>query len=66
MKKDDDEKPIKTQSNVTFIEIDKPDTIYDSYTFKHKEALVDKLIYLGFVVLESSKLLRYETFFDKL
>ena len=33
----------------------------DSYTFKQKEVPTDKLNYLGFVVLELSNLLMYET-----
>ena len=38
----------------------------DSYTFKQNEVLMDKPIYLGFSVLELSKLLMYETYYDKL
>ena len=38
----------------------------DSYTFKQNEVLIDKPIYLGFSVLELSKLLMYETYYDKL
>ena len=37
---------------------------YDSYTFKQNEILMDKLIYLGFSVLELSKLHMYETYYD--
>ena len=36
----------------------------DSYTFKQNEVLMDKPIYLGFSVLELSKLLMYETYYD--
>ena len=39
---------------------------YDSYTFKQNEVLTGKPIYLRFAVLELSKLLRYETYYDKL
>ena len=39
---------------------------YDSYAFKPKEVFTEKPIYLGFSVLELSKLLMYETYFDKL
>ena len=35
-------------------------------TFKQNEVLMDKPIYLGFTALELSKLLMYETFYDKL
>ena len=38
----------------------------DSYTFKQNEVLMDKPIYLGFSVLELSKLLMYETYYDNL
>ena len=39
---------------------------YDSYPFKQNEILMDKPIYLGFAVLELSKLHMYETYYDKL
>ena len=35
-------------------------------TFKQNEVLMDKPIYLGFSVLELSKLHLYETYYDKL
>ena len=38
----------------------------DSYTFKQNEVLMDKPIYLGFVILELSKLLKRETYYDRL
>ena len=38
----------------------------DIYTFKTNEVLMDKPIYFGFSVLELSKLLMYETYYDKL
>ena len=37
-----------------------------SYTIKQKEVLMDMPIYLGFAVLELSKLHMYETYYDKL
>ena len=37
---------------------------YDSYTFKQNEVVMDKPIYLGFTVLELSKLHMYETYYD--
>ena len=37
---------------------------YDSYTFKQNEILMDKPIYLGFAVLELSKLHMYSTYYD--
>ena len=39
---------------------------YDSYTFKPNEVLMEKAIYLGFAVLELSKLRMYESLSDKL
>ena len=51
---------------MTFIAIHKTYEIYDSYTFKQNEVLMDKHIYLSLSVLELSKLLMYETYYDKL
>ena len=63
IKKDDIEKYIKQQSKITFNGIHKSYENYDSHTFKQKEVLMDKPIYLGFAVLELSKLHMYETYF---
>ena len=41
-------------------------TNYDSYTSKQNEVVTDKPIYLGFALLELSKILMYETYYDKL
>ena len=60
IKKDDTNKTIKQQSNLTFNGIHKSYENYDSYTFKQNEVLMDKPIYLGFSILELSKLLMYE------
>ena len=38
----------------------------DSYAHKQNEVLMDKPIYLGFTVLELSKLQMYETYYDTL
>ena len=38
----------------------------DSFSFKQNEAKMDAPIYLGYAVLEISKLLMYETYCDKL
>ena len=51
---------------ITFNGIHKSYTNYDSYTFKQNEILIDKPIYLGFAVLELSKLHMYSTYYDKL
>ena len=66
IKKDDYRKIIKHQSKLTFNGIHKSYENCDSYTFKQNEVLMDKPIYLGFTVLQSSKLLMYETYYDKL
>ena len=66
VKKDDYREIIKQQSKLTFNEIHKSYENCDSYTFKQNEVLMDKPIYLGFSVLELSKLLMYETYYDKL
>ena len=66
IKKDDYRKIIKQQSKLTFNGIHKSYDNCDSYTFKQNEVLMDKAIYLGFSVLELSKLLMYETYYDKL
>ena len=63
-RKDEHEKIVKQQSKLTFNGIHKSYTNYDSYTFKHKELLLNKPIYLGFAVLELSKLHMYNTYYD--
>ena len=65
-KKDDFEKIIKQQSKITFSGILKSSENCDSYVFTQNEVLMDKPIYLGFAVLELSKLLIYEAYYDKL
>ena len=66
IKKDDYRDIIRQQSKLTFNGIHKSYENCDSYTFKRNEVLMDKPIYLGFTVLELSKLLMYETYYDKL
>ena len=56
---------MKWLSKLTFDEIHKCYETYDSFTFKQNEVLVDKPKYLGFSVKEMSKLLMYETYYDK-
>ena len=63
-KKDDYREIIKQQSKLSFNGIHKSYENYDSYTFKQIEVLMDKPIYLGFSVLELSKLHMYETYYD--
>ena len=66
VKKDDYREIIKRQSMLTFNGIHKSYENCYSYTFKQIEVLMDKPIYLGFTVLELSKLLMCETYYDKL
>ena len=66
IKKDNYRKIIEYQSKLTFSGIHKSYENCDSYTIKQNEVLMDKPIYLGFTVLELSKLLMYETYYDKL
>ena len=66
VKKDDHREIIKQQSKLTFNGIHKSYDKCDSYTFIQNEVLMDKPIYLGFTVLELSKLLMYVTYYDKL
>ena len=66
VKKDDYKEIVKQQSKLTFNGIHKSYENCDSYTFKQNEVLMDRPIYLGFTVLELSKLLMYETYYDKL
>ena len=65
-KKDDYKEIIKLQSKLTFNGIHKSYENCYIYTFKQNEVLMDKPIYLGFSILELSKLLMYETYYDKL
>ena len=61
IRKNEFDKIIKKQSKLSFNGIHKSYENYDSYTFKQNEVLMDKPFYLGFSVLELSKLLMYET-----
>ena len=64
IKKDDYREIVKQQSKLTFSGIHKSYENCDSYAFKQHEVLMDKPIYLGFTVIELSKLLMYETYYD--
>ena len=57
-------KLIEQQSKLNFNGTHKSFTSYDSYTYKQNEIVMDTPIYLGFVVLDSNKLLMYETYYD--
>ena len=64
IKKDNCRKIIEYQSILSFNGIQKSYENCDSYTLKQNEFLMDKPIYLGFTVLELSKLLMYETYYN--
>ena len=53
------------QYKLTFNGIHKWYENCDSYMFRNKEVLMDKPIHLGFAVKRSSKMLTYETYYDK-
>ena len=64
IKKDEYREIIKQQSKLTFNGIHKSYENCDSYTFKQNEVLMERPIYLGFTVLELSKFLLFETYYD--
>ena len=66
VKEDDTDKIMKQQSKLTFKGIHLSYESYDSYAFKQNKIRMDKPIYLGCSVLESSKLHIYVTYYDKL
>ena len=66
IKKDDIKSIIKLQSKITFNGIHKSYENYDSYTFKQNQVVMDKAIYVGFAILELSKLHMCETFYGTL
>ena len=66
VEKDNDREIIKQQSKLTFNGNHNSYENCDSHTFKQNEVLMDKPIHLGFTVLELSKLLMYETYYDVL
>ena len=66
IKKHDIKDIIKQQSKLTSNGIHKSYENCDSYTFKQNETLMDKARYVGFTILELSKLHMYETYYDTL
>ena len=66
IKKDDYEKNIKQQSKLTFNGIHKSYETNDGYTFNQNEVLMHNPLYPGFAILELSKFLIDETYYDKL
>ena len=61
-----DKKILKQQSKLTFNGIHISYENCDGYSFKQNEVKIDKPVYLGFAVLELSKLHLYETYYDKI
>ena len=57
---------MKQQSELTFNGFHKSCLNYDIYAFKQKEIVMDRPNFLGFVILELTKLIIYETYYDKL
>ena len=66
VKNTDERTILRYQSRLDFNGIHKSYQDYDSYTFKSNVVKMEKPIYLGFCILELSKLLMYETYYDKL
>ena len=56
---------LKRQSKLTFNGIHKSYEKWDAYIFKKNELLMYRHFYLGFAILELSKLLLYETYYEK-
>ena len=61
IKKDNVKKFFNQQSKLTFNGIHKSYENCHSYTFKQNQVVMDKAIYVGFAILELSKLHMYET-----
>ena len=66
IKRDEHDKILKQQRKLTFNGIHKSFGNCDSYLLKEHEILMDKPIYLGFAILELSKLHMYQTYYDTL
>ena len=66
VKNTDERKILQFQSRLVFNGFHKSYQDYDSYTFKSNVIKMEKPIYLGICILELSKLLMYETYYDKL
>ena len=66
VKNTNERKILQFQSRLDFNGIHKSYQDYDSYTFKSNVVKMEKPIYLGFCILDLSKLLMYETYYDKL
>ena len=65
IEKHDTERNVKQRSKLILNDLQKSYTTYDSYTFKQNEVHMEKPIYLGFAILDLSKLLLYEVFYNE-
>ena len=59
--KRDFKKSIRQQSNLSLNGTHRSNENCDSYTIKQSEVMMDQPIYVGFAILEMSKLNMYET-----
>ena len=66
IKKDDIKNNIKQQSKLTFNGIHRSYENCDSYSFKRNQAIMDRAFYVGFAILDLSKLYMYEIYYDTL
>ena len=66
IEKDNHNEILRWQRKLTFNGIHKSFNNCDSYLEKENEILMDKPIYLGFAIVELSKLYMYETYYDTL
>ena len=66
IKKDNIKKIVNQQSKLSFNGIQKTYENYYSFTYKKNEIVMDEAIYVGFTILELSKLHMYETYYDTL
>ena len=66
IKKDNIKKIVDQQSKLTFNGIQKTYENYYSFKYKKNEIVMDKAMYVGFAILELSKLHMYETYYDTL
>ena len=66
IKRDKYDKVLKQQRKLTFNGIYKSFDNCDSYLEREHEILMDKPTYLGFAILQLSKLHMYETYYDTL
>ena len=64
-RKDDNEENNQKQSKETFNGIQKTLKNYKSYAFEQNEIIMDEMIFSGFSVSETFKLLMFGTYYDK-